>query len=448
MSAEIPLKVHCVCGKPAVQYFGSEPHCGTHPRDPLSPAARVRHLTAQNHALSKRVQELETSKQSWADGHAAKAEQIVCQVFMDWNQHERGTPDDCAAFMATLHAAFTAPAESGSVPPATTTQQREAAELERHIMPAEPAAAVIPPPALPSYSMSGPDVYDTVEDVLVGRMVGSKTAPPSSERPTPALSEWMQAIGLLTTLHPTMVMDPDRPLEMAKQIERHVTAALNAHGSRTDEPNPNGTTYARLNWWKDRSDEIAEANRRVEQAEQELAKWKVCENCGEALRSPGICDQAVSEREKGQELMIDQLLTRCEQAERLTQENAALVAAREKSPDSRLEQDEQRKAADATTGVAVRFVEQFRPQDDPAPTHFDVMLPFLAETCEQLREEGRREILKEMAKFSHIGKVTRGLDGTRFCDLCGMTEMQGVTRHGDYCLWRRATEATRDPVKT
>lgn len=37
------------------------------------------------------------------------------------------------------------------------------------------------------------------------------------------IEQLQQAVGLLTTLHPTMEMDVERPLEMAQKIERHVT---------------------------------------------------------------------------------------------------------------------------------------------------------------------------------------------------------------------------------
>ena len=51
----------------------------------------------------------------------------------------------------------------------------------------------------------------------------------------------------------------------------------------------------------------------------ELARWKICENCGEPLEGPGICGRAVSERERGLEEMHEQTLTRAEAAEsRLT----------------------------------------------------------------------------------------------------------------------------------
>lgn len=49
---------------------------------------------------------------------------------------------------------------------------------------------------------------------------------------------------------------------------------------------------------------------------EELAKWKICENCGEPLAGPGICDQAISEKEKGLEQMWEETMTRAETAER------------------------------------------------------------------------------------------------------------------------------------
>lgn len=39
-----------------------------------------------------------------------------------------------------------------------------------------------------------------------------------------------EALGLLTTLHPTMEIDPDDPLGMAQQIVSHVRAALATGG--------------------------------------------------------------------------------------------------------------------------------------------------------------------------------------------------------------------------
>ena len=42
----------------------------------------------------------------------------------------------------------------------------------------------------------------------------------------------------------------------------------------------------------------------------ELKHWQICENCGEPLEGPGICSKAISEREKGLELMHEEALTR------------------------------------------------------------------------------------------------------------------------------------------
>jgi hypothetical protein len=51
------------------------------------------------------------------------------------------------------------------------------------------------------------------------------------------------------------------------ESQRQLGAALRdnaalrvATGSPTDEPSPSGTTYARLNWWKGRCDELHEEN--------------------------------------------------------------------------------------------------------------------------------------------------------------------------------------------
>jgi hypothetical protein len=49
--------------------------------------------------------------------------------------------------------------------------------------------------------------------------------------------------------------------------------------------------------------------------EAELAYWQTCANCGERMTGPGICDNAISEREKGLELMHEETLTRAETAE-------------------------------------------------------------------------------------------------------------------------------------
>lgn len=40
------------------------------------------------------------------------------------------------------------------------------------------------------------------------------------------IAELSQAVGLITTLKPTMVMDVDHPLDMAKEVEAYVTARI------------------------------------------------------------------------------------------------------------------------------------------------------------------------------------------------------------------------------
>lgn len=48
------------------------------------------------------------------------------------------------------------------------------------------------------------------------------------ERVARRVEELGQAVGLLTTLHPTMVMDADHPLDMAKKIEVYVARRVEA----------------------------------------------------------------------------------------------------------------------------------------------------------------------------------------------------------------------------
>lgn len=57
------------------------------------------------------------------------------------------------------------------------------------------------------------------------------------------------------------------------------------------------------------------AEARAQAAEQERDEWKICINCGETLQAPGVCSKAISEREKGQDEVIEQLLIRAEAAE-------------------------------------------------------------------------------------------------------------------------------------
>lgn len=44
--------------------------------------------------------------------------------------------------------------------------------------------------------------------------------------------------------------------DFARELELEIAKLRKEHGAPTDEPNPNGSTHARLNWWKDRCDEL------------------------------------------------------------------------------------------------------------------------------------------------------------------------------------------------
>jgi len=61
--------------------------------------------------------------------------------------------------------------------------------------------------------------------------------------------------------------------------------------------------------------ELKERREEVGRLTDELARWQICENCGEPLDGPGICSNAISEREKGLEQMHEEALTRAEMAE-------------------------------------------------------------------------------------------------------------------------------------
>jgi hypothetical protein len=46
------------------------------------------------------------------------------------------------------------------------------------------------------------------------------------------------------------------------------------HGNPTDIPNPNGSTHARLNWWKDRNDELQDENAKLRRIIENLMEWE------------------------------------------------------------------------------------------------------------------------------------------------------------------------------
>ena len=64
----------------------------------------------------------------------------------------------------------------------------------------------------------------TIEAMHTGDYTGMLPPEPAVDDRVAPLSAWMQAVGLLTTLCPTLVMDSRDPVGMAKQIEAHVLA--------------------------------------------------------------------------------------------------------------------------------------------------------------------------------------------------------------------------------
>jgi hypothetical protein len=65
---------------------------------------------------------------------------------------------------------------------------------------------------------------------------------------------------------------------------------------------------------------------RLDAAEQELAHWKICSQCGEAMEAPGYCSNGESEVVLGLRLMHDEILDRAEAAEALCQTQAQTIA--------------------------------------------------------------------------------------------------------------------------
>ena len=85
-----------------------------------------------------------------------------------------------------------------------------------------------------SRKASVPDV-STTQDVLTSIKTSNSIEnnnPDYYKQELARIAEFSQAVGLITTLKPTMVMDPEHPLDMAKEAAEYVTvriAELEAH---------------------------------------------------------------------------------------------------------------------------------------------------------------------------------------------------------------------------
>lgn len=124
--------------------------------------------------------------------------------------------------------------------------------------------------------------------------------------------------------------------EFDSALEREVTMTapdlsqrLKSLADSYDEDDGSGDHIRRLALTQ-AADEIDAQSLALEEAQRQLAHWKICENCGEALSGPGICDHAISEREKGLELMHEETLTRAEAADTQRAEARQQIASLQK----------------------------------------------------------------------------------------------------------------------
>jgi hypothetical protein len=78
----------------------------------------------------------------------------------------------------------------------------------------------------------------------------------------------------------------DRIAEHGQEIARLTTE----HGRATDEPNPTGTTHARLNWWKQTCDESRERH-----AAETAIRWTV-----QQIDQNANADRLVADYQRGE----------------------------------------------------------------------------------------------------------------------------------------------------
>ena len=83
---------------------------------------------------------------------------------------------------------------------------------------------------------------DTLDDVELAHAV-------EIGRRDKRIAELSQAVGLITTLKPTMVMDADHPLDMAKEVEEYVTSRIAELEAENDQLTAHDATERQDNKW-------------------------------------------------------------------------------------------------------------------------------------------------------------------------------------------------------
>ena len=77
------------------------------------------------------------------------------------------------------------------------------------------------------------------------------------------ISELSQAVGLITTLKPTMVMDTEHPLDMAKEVEAYVTARIAELEGKIDQLTAHDATERQDDKWIPVSERLPEEKQKI-----------------------------------------------------------------------------------------------------------------------------------------------------------------------------------------
>lgn len=129
------------------------------------------------------------------------------------------------------------------------------------------------------------------------------------------------------------------------------------------------------------STEVAALRAEVATLTGQLAHWQTCSNCGKKMSAPGICDDAVTEREKGLGLMHAETLTRAEAAEA----EVATLRQQEQEASHSADPAEARLAAQAEALETLEQTEQkIRAWQVSSMTGYDTALELLCEVADAL----------------------------------------------------------------